>query len=67
MFKVMSDREETKKSTLKKEKLNSKKKPSQPKEEDNRARLAVKVKGGTTEECVARPFVMRAQAKKSDK
>ena len=46
----------------------SKKKPAQPEEIDNRARRNVKVKGGATEEkCVAGPVVTRAQAKKSDK
>ena len=46
----------------------SKKKPAQPKENDDRARRNVKVKeGATEEECVAGPVVMRAQAKKSDK
>ena len=46
----------------------SKKKPAQPKENDDRARQNVKVKEGATEEkCVAGPVVMRAQAKKSDK
>ena len=45
----------------------SKNEPGQPKENDNRARQNIKVKGGATEECVARPVVMSAQAKKSDK
>ena len=46
----------------------SKKKPAQPKENDDRARRNVKVKEGATEEkCVAGPVVTRAQAKKSDK
>ena len=46
----------------------SKKKPAQPKENDDSARQNVKVKEGATEEkCVARPVVTRAQAKKSDK
>ena len=46
----------------------SKKKPAQPKENDDHARRNVKVKEGTNEEeCVAGPVVMRAQAKKSDK
>ena len=46
----------------------SKKKPAQPKENDDSARRNVKVKEGTTEEkCVAGPVVTRAQAKKSDK
>ena len=46
----------------------TKKKPAQPKENDDRARRNVKVKEGATEEkCVAGPVVTRAQAKKSDK
>ena len=46
----------------------SKVKPAQPKENDDRARRNVKVKEGATEEkCVAGPVVTRAQAKKSDK
>ena len=46
----------------------SKKKPAQPKENDDRARRNLKVKEGATEEkCVAGPVVTRAQAKKSDK
>ena len=46
----------------------SKKKPAQPKENDDRVRWNVKVKEGATEEkCVAGPVVTRAQAKKSDK
>ena len=46
----------------------SKKKPAQPKENDDRARRNVKVKEGATEEkCVAGPVMTRAQAKKSDK
>ena len=46
----------------------SKKKPAQPKENDDRARLYVKVNESATEEkCVAGPVVTRAQAKKSDK
>ena len=46
----------------------SKKKPAQPKENDDHARRNVKVKEGATEEkCVAGPVVTRAQAKKSDK
>ena len=46
----------------------SKKKPAQPKENDDRARRNMKVKEGATEEkCVAGPVVTRAQAKKSDK
>ena len=44
-----------------------KKKPAQPKENDDRARRNMKVKeGATEEECVAGPAVTRAQAKKSD-
>ena len=46
----------------------SKKKPAQPKEIDDRARRNVKVKEGATEEkFVAGPVVTRAQAKKSEK
>ena len=46
----------------------SKKKPAQPKENNDRARRNVKDKEGATEEkCVAGPVVTRAQAKKSDK
>ena len=46
----------------------SKKKPAQPKENDDRARRNMKVKEGATEEkCVAGPVVTRAQAKKSEK
>ena len=46
----------------------SKKKPAQPKENDDCVRRNVKVKEGATEEkCVAGPVVTRAQAKKSDK
>ena len=46
----------------------SKMKPAQPKENDDRARRNVKVKEGATEEkCVAGSVVTRAQAKKSDK
>ena len=46
----------------------SKMKPAQPKENDDRDRRNVKVKEGATEEkCVAGPVVTRAQAKKSDK
>ena len=49
-------------------KRDSKKKPAQPKENDDRARWNVKVKEGATEEkCVAGPVVTRAQGKKSDK
>ena len=48
--------------------IDSKKKPAQPKENDDRARQNVKVKEGATEEkCVAGAVVTRAQAKKSDK
>ena len=64
MFKRSNQK--TEKSALKER--DSKKKPAQPKENDDRARRNVKVKKGATEEkCVARPVVMRAQAKKSDK
>ena len=46
----------------------SKKKPAQSKENDDRARGNTKVKEGATEEkCVAGSVVTRAQAKKSDK
>ena len=49
----------------------SKKKPAQPKENDDSARRNVKVKevkeGATEEKCFAGPVVTRAQAKKSDK
>ena len=46
----------------------SKKKPAQPKENDNRARRNMKVKEGATEEkCVAGPVITRAQVKKSYK
>ena len=49
-------------------KRDTKKKPAQPKENDDRARRHMKVKEGSTKEkCVARPVVTRAQAKKSDK
>ena len=62
----MSNQEETKKSTLKKG--DSQKKPDQPRENNNRARRDVKVKGDANEEeCVARPVVTRAQAKETDK
>ena len=58
--------QKTEKSALKKR--DSKKKPAQPKENDDHARRSLKVKEGATEEkCVARPVVTRAQAKKSDK
>ena len=61
IFQEKSNQEETKMS-------DSKKKPAQPKENDNRARQNTKVKeGATEEECVAGPVVMRAKAKKSDK
>ena len=46
----------------------SKKKPAQPKENDDHARRNVKFKEGATEEkCVAGPVVTRAQARKSNK
>ena len=46
----------------------SKKKPAQPRENDDCARQNVKVKeGATEEECVAGPVVTRAQTKKRDK
>ena len=49
-------------------KRDSKRKPSQPKESDDRARWSMKVKeGASEEECVAGPVVTRAQAKKSNK
>ena len=49
-------------------KRDSKKKPAQPKENDDRAGPNMKVKeGAAEEECVAGPAVTRAQAKKSDK
>ena len=58
--------QKTEKSTPKER--DSKKKPAQPKENDDRAKRNVKVKEGATEEkCVAGPVVTRAQAKKSDK
>ena len=58
--------QKTEKSTPKER--DSKKKPAQPKENDDSARRNVKVKEGATEEkCVAGPVVTRAQAKKSDK
>ena len=64
MFK--SSQENTEKSAPKKR--DSKKKPAQPKENDDRARRNVKFKEhATEEECVAGPVVTRAQAKKSDK
>ena len=55
-----SNQEKTVKSVPKKR--DSKKKPARPKENDNHARRNMKVR-----ECVARPVVTRAQAKKSDK
>ena len=65
MFKK-SSQEKIEKSALKKR--HYKKKPTQPKENDDRARLKGKANEFTTEEeCVARPVVTRAQAKKSDK
>ena len=58
--------QKTEKSALKE--IDSKKKPAQPKENDDHARWNMKVKeGATEEECVARRVVTRAQAKKSDK
>ena len=64
MFKRSNQK--TEKSSLKKR--DSKKKPAQPKENDDHARRSMKVKeGATEEECVAGPVVTRAQAKKSDK
>ena len=46
----------------------SKKKPAQPKGNDDRARGNVKIKKGATEEkCVAGPVVTSSQAKRSDK
>ena len=58
--------QKTEKSALKER--DSKKKPVQPKEIDDRAKRNVKVKEGATDEkCVAGPVVTRAQAKKSDK
>ena len=45
-----------------------KKKPAQPKKDDNYVRQDVKVEwGATEEECVALQVVTRAQAKKSNK
>ena len=65
MFK-RSNQEKTEKSALKKKV--SKKKPTQPKKNDDHVRRSMKVKeGATEEECIARPVVTRAQAKKSDK
>ena len=66
MFKKSNQEEETNNSAPKKR--DSKKKPVQPKGNDNRARWSVKDKGGAIEEeCVAGPVVMRVQVKKSDK
>ena len=66
MFEKKTSREETEKSAPKKR--DPKKKPAKPKENFNRARWNVKVKGDAPEEaCVAIPVVTRAQAKKSDK
>ena len=63
---MKSKQEKTEKSAPKKR--DSKKKPAQPKESDDRARRNTKVKeGATEEECVAGPVVTSAQAKKSDK
>ena len=57
MFKDGSNREETKN-------IDSKKKPTQPEKNDNRARQVGKVQEGATEEtCAARPALTRAQAK----
>ena len=68
MFK-RSNQENIEKSAPKNpKKRDSKKKPAQPKENDDRARRNGKVKEGSTEaECVAGPVVTRAQAEKSDK
>ena len=61
-----SNQEKTEKSALKKRDF--KKKPAQPKGNDDHARRNMKVKeGATEEERVAGPVVTRAQAKKSDK
>ena len=61
----MSNQEKTEKSALKNpKKRDSKKKPAQPKENDDCARRNMKVKEGTTEEdCGAGPVVTSAQAK----
>ena len=65
MFK-MSNQDKTEKSAL--EKQDSKKKPAQPKGNDDHAGRNRKVKKGATEEaCFAGPIVTRAQAKKSNK
>ena len=58
---MKSKQEKTEKSAPKKR--DSKKKPVQPKESDDRARW--NKEGATEEECVAGPVVTRAQAKKS--
>ena len=64
MFKRSNQK--TKKSAPKER--DSKKKLAQHKENDDRVRRNVEVKeGATEEECVARPVVTQAQAKKSDK
>ena len=61
MFKEESNRRETRN-------RDSKKKPAQIKNNDNRVTQDVKVQEGTMEgKCVAGPVLMRAQAKKSDK
>ena len=65
MFEKKCTQEETRKSALKKRDF--KKKPTQSKENDNRARRNVKVKGGATEEECVGQVVPRAQVKKSDK
>ena len=58
--------QKTEKSALKER--DSKKKPAQPKENDDHAGRNVKVKkGDTEEERIAGPVVTMAQAKKSDK
>ena len=65
MFKK-SNQEKTEKNAPKKR--DSKKKPAQPKENDDHAKRNMKVKESATEdECVAGPVVTRAQSKKSDK
>ena len=60
-----SNQEKTVKSASKKR--DCEKKPAQPKENDDHARLNMKVKEGATVECVAGPVVTMAQAKKSGK
>ena len=61
-----SNQEKTEKSAPKKR--DSKKRPAQPKGNDDCARRNIKVKeDASEEECVARPVVRRAQVKKSDK